>query len=132
MGNRTVKFIRILLCLILALGVVTVFRACGAREDGSWMHCHRAQTDVLVIGIVMSAVSVVSLFIKSRGIRLALDIADALLAAAAVLIPGTIVKMCMMSSMRCHSVMKPFVFVSGILVILVSVIDAVQTAGGKR
>ena len=27
---------------LLIIGTLTVFRACGPKEDGTWMHCHTA------------------------------------------------------------------------------------------
>ncbi len=52
----------------------------------------------------------------------------------AILIPGTIVHMCMMDTMRCHMLLRPFTTIMGILIIvfaLVNVILSLKKQNGK-
>ena len=44
-------------------------------------------------------------------------------AVIAVLLPGTLMKMCMMDTMRCYAVMRPFAWIMGALIALLSLLD---------
>lgn len=47
------KWIPALLSVLLVFGVLTVFGACGMKDDGTWMKCHGAQTTVAKLGGAM-------------------------------------------------------------------------------
>ena len=110
----------------MAAGVQTVFRACAQKEDGTWMHCHEVQKYLFIIGIILAMLSVLGLAVKKRTAAILLDFASIVLAAAAVLLPGTFMQMCMMDTMRCYTMMQPFARVTGGVLILVSVIDIIK------
>ena len=94
------------LSALLLAGGVTVFSACEPKPDGTWMHCHQCQN--MVAG---SAVGV-----KNKPVRLAL-LALAVIASVVVFfIPGGICPLCMMKTMRCHTVFQPFVRIMSVLV----------------
>ena len=116
-------------CLLLALGTATVFRACAAGEDGTWMHCHTAQTTVTWVSLALAAVSAVPLFSRNRILSAAVYAVCLIGACVLFLIPGEIVSMCMMSTMRCHAVMKPFVRV---MAALTAVSGAAALVSGLR
>lgn len=99
----------IILGLILAVGVATVFGACPRKEDGTWMKCHQVQILLIWIGIGMAVLAIICMLVKQRMVRLLLCIAGGVLALVGALIPGILFSMCMMDTMRCHSVMTPFV-----------------------
>ena len=40
------KWMPELLSVLLVFGVLTVFGACGMKDDGTWMKCHGAQKTV--------------------------------------------------------------------------------------
>ena len=109
------------LAVLLALGVMTVFRACGPKEDGAWMHCHSAQMgSALASGIVAILLAGAGLA-KNRTLKAALYALAVLGCGILFLIPGTLVSMCMMRSMRCYTHMQPFV---RILAAVIAVFDA--------
>lgn len=132
--DRILMFIPAALSLILALGTSTVFRACAIKEDGTWMHCHTAQTAAAGIGCVICLLALCAVFLQmgkkgnasSDGSAAPLTSVIVLYAAciagaaAAFMIPGRIIPMCMMNTMRCHAVMKPFVRVMSALIIAAS------------
>ena len=120
-SSRVLDIAMLCLSLILAIGVATVFRPCAAKEDGSWMNCHYAGRNVMWVGIALCVVSLIRLFAK--GGRLAFDIIALLLAVLAMLIPGTLMHLCMMDTMRCVAVMKPAVTVFSALIAAVAAID---------
>ena len=70
----------------LLAGGVTVFSACEPRPDGTWMHCHQCQNSVAASAVVV------------------------------FFIPGVICPLCMMKTMRCHTVFQPFVRIMSVLV----------------
>ena len=121
MKSRIFNIIQIIAAAALAAGVMTAFTACELKEDGTWMHCHGAQQLVFGLGIAITAVSVIMLFLKKKGIRILLGLANIVLAVVTLAVPGGIVSMCMMADMRCHMVMKPFVILMSIVIIVLTV-----------
>ena len=127
MKNRGVlQWTALALSVLMAAGVQTVFRACAQKEDGTWMHCHEVQKYLFIIGIILAMLSVLGLAVKKQTAAILLDFASIVLAAAAVLLPGTVMQMCMMDTMRCYTMMQPFARVTGGVLILVSVIDIIK------
>ena len=127
MKNRGVlQWTALALSVLMAAGVQTVFRACAQKEDGTWMHCHEVQKYLFIIGIILALLLVLGLAVKKRTAAILLDFASIVLAAAAVLLPGTVMQMCMMDTMRCYTMMQPFARVTGGVLILVSVIDIIK------
>lgn len=108
---------------VLAIGVMTVFRACSAKEDGTWMHCYEVQTALAITGVILTLISVAALLISSAGVCILLRLAGIAAAVIAVLLPGTLMKMCMMDTMRCYAVMRPFAWIMGALIALLSLLD---------
>lgn len=115
----------LILDLVLSIGTQYAFHACAAGDDGSYMSCHWAQMAVVTIGAVVSAISLVAILIKDRKIRMGLVLAEIPAAVAAMLIPNTVIRLCMMNTMRCHAVMKPAAMILGILIVIFSVITVV-------
>jgi len=110
------------LCLLLPLGAAWIFPACGAHEDGSVMACHWAGRAVLGAGAAMGALAVLRLFLSS-GAKLGADAALILFAGYGEMLPGTLISLCMMSTMRCHALMKPAVIVVCALIQLAAAAD---------
>lgn len=119
--NKRVSVLRLIpaaLSLVMAVGASTFFRACSKKDDGTWMHCHTAQYGAVVTAVILFVLFLAAAFIKSRTLFLVLSIAGIAGSIAAFLIPGSIVSMCMMDTMRCHAVMKPFIRAMSVLIIL--------------
>lgn len=108
----------LVLSLILTLGVLFVFHACGAKEDGSWMACHWAQQATAGAGAVLVIFSLYLFIAKNNSERRAVSRAMFPVTLLAMCIPGGIVHMCMMDSMRCRSVMRPAVLLVCVLIIM--------------
>ena len=101
---------------LLLLGVATVFRACAPMEDGGWMHCHTAQTTLMILSSVMLIASLFDYLSGSKVVGIISEAIVLVLAAVSFFVPGKLVSMCMMNTMRCHAVMKPFALVMTILI----------------
>ena len=104
------------LSALLLAGGVTVFSACEQRADGSWMHCHQCQNMVAGSAVGLIALYGASSLVKNKPVRLVL-LALAVIASVVVFfIPGGICPLCMMKTMRCHTVFQPFVRIMSVLV----------------
>ena len=104
------------LSALLLAGGVTVFSACEQRADGSWMHCHQCQNMVAGSAVGLIALYGASARVKNKPVRLVL-LALAVIASVVVFfIPGGICPLCMMKTMRCHTVFQPFVRIMSVLV----------------
>ena len=109
---------------ILAVGSFTVFAACGEHE-GKYMACHWAQNAVVLIGTVIVITALIKLFAKNSGVKAAFAVTHFLLAVGTAFIPGKIINLCMMETMRCQTVFKPAVLVISLILAVVSGIEAV-------
>ena len=112
----------LVLSILLTAGVKLIFHACGPMEDGSFMHCHNAEQAVFFIGCAMTVMSVIMLAVKKAKIRRIISVVMIPVSIVTALIPNTIIKMCMMTDMRCHSVMKPAVIIISAIIAVYSVI----------
>ncbi len=124
--KRSIRsWIPVILSLLLLTGTLTVFRACGPKEDGTWMHCHSAQNDIVIAAAILFVVFAAAAVIKNKmlsGVFYIVGIAGSLIV---ILIPGILVHMCMMDTMRCYEFMQPFARVMGVLLILSAVINLI-------
>lgn len=104
--------------LLLSVGVMTVFSACEMEEHGKLMPCHGAQNVVELGGFVLFFLFSFGALLKSRSLKLFLFAAGVMAATAVFFVPGDIMPLCMMKTMRCHTVFQPFVrLVSAVTVI---------------
>lgn len=120
---RWTEFVLIALGLCLTLGVKLVFHACAPMEDGTWMHCHTAENAIMGIGVGITALAVLRLFVKPQMERL-LDLVTAAAAIVAALVPGRIVSLCMHADARCQLIMKPATLVVCVLIAVACAVDA--------
>lgn len=119
---RLWDFVLPTLALILFAGLLTFLKPCGPKDDGSWMTCHWAGQALLGVAGAMLVLAVVRLFVNG-GVKLGLDIGEAALALYAICVPGRLIGLCMMDTMRCRAVMTPGVTVIVILIIAAAAAD---------
>ena len=93
---------------LIAIGVKTVFSACPAMEDGSYMSCHNAENAVFILAIVQALLIIGTIVIKNKKAAAVFGALFVISSLASIIIPGNVVHLCMMASMRCHSVFKVF------------------------
>lgn len=113
----------ILSSVLFLLGVLFVFTPCGPKEDGSWMMCHHASTAVTGIAVVLVILAVLHLLMPNAKTKLGLAMGSLPVAVLAYLIPGRLHPLCMMDTMRCHTVMVPGVTVSVIVLAVIYAAD---------
>ena len=129
--KRTIRsWIPVILSLLLAAGTLTVFRACGPKEDGSWMTCHWAEQAVFGIGIVLVVQSLGLVFLAKLDVRRGISFAMIPTALLAAFIPGGLIHLCMMNDMRCHTTMRPAVMILSIGIAVCALINILT--GNKR
>ena len=110
------------------LGTHFLFHACGPKEDGSYMTCHYAQSASEGTAAVLAVLALLLLISKSRSAMKAYAAAMVPVSVLMILIPNTLIPLCMMPDMRCRSVMRPAVLVIGILILLISAVLALVPA----
>lgn len=113
--------ILILFC-VLTVGVVTFLRPCGIHDDGSYSSCHWAGRILFSFG-VLGILQMILAFPGQKQFRLGVNMAVVLQALLLLLLPGRIVSLCGMSTMRCNIMMKPGVQVISILLALLAAIN---------
>lgn len=118
MKIKIYNFTTLIIALLSVLGSNTIFRACPPMENGMWMHCHTAQLIVTFAFLGIALVSLINVFVNNAVIGSILRIINIIIAIIALLTPGIIIKMCMMSTMRCHALLKPFTIIMCILLII--------------
>ena len=118
-----------LLGIAQCVGVRLAFHACGQTEEGKWMACHWAEQAVFALGISLSVTAVMLLIIRNRAVKQGLALSMIPQAAVTAFIPNTLIKLCMMTDMRCHAVMKPAVIV---IAAVTAIIAAVYVITGRK
>ena len=88
--GRVISLISSAAGLLLAVGSMTVFSACGPKEDGTLMICHNAQIRVAMCGIGLAVLFAIAAFVKSKAIKLICDTAALVLSVVTFMTPGGI------------------------------------------
>ena len=131
--NRFSDYLPAVLSVLFLLGILFVFHPCGPKEDGSWMNCHWAEQAVFVMGCALTAMAVFVLISGKSEAGAGAALSMTALSAAAALTPGLAINLCMMTTMHCHTVMRPAVIV---ICALIAVTGAAHTfltlKGGKK
>ncbi len=126
MKYKKLDVLNLIVAVVLSVGIMTVFEGCALQDDGTWMKCHNAQLYIFYVGIAITILSLVYMFIKSKAVKLIINIIVIALAVLQALIPTKIIKMCSLYSMRCYTVMKPFSIIMGVILVLLSIIKIVS------
>ena len=113
----------VVLNLIFFVGIQTVFAPCEAHPDGSWMTCHWAGQALMGIAAALLAIAVMHLVIPRAQVKLGLALAMIPISVLALVLPDHLIDLCMMETMRCHTVMEPAVTVLSLLNIMTAGAD---------
>ena len=116
----------------LLVGMITVFHACGAKEDGSWMTCHYAERMIEAIAAVQTIVSLIPFVIRKNGAAAAISLALIPGTVLMMLIPNVLIPLCMMPDMRCRMIMRTAALVFGILILAAAAANAVISMKKKK
>jgi hypothetical protein len=117
-----------LVILALLISIVPQFTDCESQgrmltlQDGRQvsMKCHWTARAELVTGIPLAALGVAAFFSRRKESRSILGVLGMVLGALVVLLPTGLIGVCMNSEMLCNSFMKPFLILTGGLVLVIS------------
>lgn len=110
--------------LIFVLGSIFIFDVCPAKADGSFMNCHWANRAATAVGVVIFALSLENIFVENK---IKIGIISGIFASSILLgiIPGILINLCKMQTMRCWTTFKPSVLVFAILIAVFSILNLV-------
>ena len=122
---RVSDIVLLILSAIFLAGILTFFAPCGPKDDGSWMTCHWAGQAIRGIAAVLFIISVIHLIIKDENVKQGLSVAIIPMALLSAILPGTLIGLCMMNTMRCRAIMRPGTIVLSVLMIAAAVLDII-------
>ena len=122
-GFRIWDIASIALSALFLVGTLTFMKPCAAHEDGSWMSCHWAGQALMGIAALLTALSVMKCVVRGTGAKRGLALSMIPAALLAALLPGSLIDLCMMDTMRCHQVTQPGATVFGCLIAAISLAD---------
>jgi hypothetical protein len=96
----------LVLSAVTAAGSVSFLGPC-VHEDGSFGSCHWAGQAMLGIGLLLVILSIAGLLVKDGRVRAGILFAAAAAAVLGIFVPGTLINLCGMATMRCRAVMRP-------------------------
>lgn len=114
--------LQIVLNAIFFVGIQTIFAPCAPHEEGKWTTCHWAGEALLGIAAVMLVMSLLHLLPLRTGMKEGLVFAMIPVSFLIIVLPGRLIPLCMMETMRCHVVMQPAVTVIAVLNIVLSAV----------
>ena len=124
MSNKLLPIVAGVLALLLVVGVLTFAGPC-VHDDGTASVCQASQQGVIASGAVALVACVGAAIAKGKA-RGALLLIAAVAGMFAAFAPGNVFALCMMATMRCHTVMQPFAQFIGIALAAVALIGAVR------
>ena len=113
------------LCAVLLIGTLTFLTPCGQKEDGSWMTCHWAGQTSVALAAVLLTMAVMHAVVPKGGVKLGIDLAVLPAAVLVSQVPGHVIGLCMMETMRCQAVMRPGIAVLAVLIAAAAAWDLV-------
>lgn len=123
----------LLLSVVIAVGSVSFLGPC-VHEDGSFGACHWAGRALLGTGILLTAESLFALLCRDSRMRQGAFVPMLFTACLGCLIPGTLIDLCRMATMRCRALMQPAMIllfsVSAILSLIGFFVEK-RRAGGR-
>lgn len=128
--SNIAAIITFVLSVILAIGSVSFISACPVSEEHT-MVCHWAQIAVTSLAVILAVSSLAAIVIPDKKVKGGILIGLIPVSAVTFLIPGILIKLCMMDSMRCLSVFQPAVRIFAVVLFIVSVAGGVKALISK-
>lgn len=125
MKHTFIRYGLIIVTMLTALtycGIYTFASPCPPVHAG--MHCIKARNIIAYVLVAMSIVSILGI-VNLKPLRVISAVATSILSLGALLLPGTILPLCMLASMRCYTHMQPFVRVMMAITFIYSVVYCV-------
>ena len=112
--------------------LLTVFKACGPKDDGSFMKCQWAWRAVVLTTVFIVINAVAHLLFSEGGIKTGLSIAILTISLANILLVGTVIPLCGMEDMACRSLTKPGNTTLGIITAISAAADILVISLKKK
>jgi hypothetical protein len=130
----------ILAILAISIAALPQFTDCESQgrqltlADGRTipMKCHWTARAELATGFPLFTVAAIQFFSKRRETHLALGILGAILGAIVILLPTSLIGVCLSADMLCNSLMKPALILIGSLVVVISLVFIILGAAGRK
>ena len=119
-SNSWTSIVQLIVSAVFLIGMLTFLKPCGPKEDGTFMSCHYAGTALIILAAGMLIISLVGIFLKSSAAKAAASVLQIVLSVLTLIIPGTVIGLCMMPEMRCRAVMRPGSMSFALVMILIS------------
>ena len=111
--------LNIVLSAVIAAGSASFLGPC-IHEDGSYGACHWAGRAMFGIGLLLAAESVFTMFCGDSRIRQGAFVPLLFTSCLGCLIPGSLIDLCHMATMRCRALMQPAMLILCAISALVS------------
>lgn len=115
--------VEIVVAALLVVGLLTFAGPCGVHDDGTVSPCFGTSHVLVALGAVACLVGVVRLFNLGAGVYKVLAACIGLIGLAIAVLPGNVLGLCMMATMRCHAIMRPFAIAMGVALVVVACVD---------
>lgn len=129
--RRPLAIASLVVAVLLAVGALTFAGPC-IHEDGSSAACHTASIAIAGSGILAAVAALGSLLVRDGKLAGGMLLVSAVAGLFAALSPGMLFGLCMMQTMRCWTVMKPFALVCGGALFLCALVAAIALLGKRR
>lgn len=124
MKNKYILFTFYLIySIMLIFGIKFLFYPCPPN-NGVFMICHNLEKYEIVIGLAILITSSLFLFLKNdnKKMKIIITCIITLESIFSLMIPN-LIKLCVMNTMRCNLITKPFVITINIIILIISFIN---------
>ena len=125
--HKVLNAVNILIAALIIIGLNTFAHICTSMQGP----CAKTKSLAIVVAIVLAVLGLVQIFVSDKKINAILGIAGVVIGLITVLLPLVIAPVCSMASMHCYVYTRPFLVIIGIVIAIVSVIDAVSVKAAK-
>ena len=125
--HKILNAVHIIIAALIIIGLNTFAHICTSMQGP----CAKTKTIAIIVAIVLAASGLIQIFLSRKKINLLLGIANIVIGLVTVLLPLVIAPVCSMPSMHCYVYTRPFLVITGIVIVIVSVIDSVSVKAAK-
>ncbi len=129
--GKTPLFVAAIAGVVLAVGVATFAGPC-IHEDGSTSVCSSASHALMVCGVVTFVAGIAGSVAKGGMPAKICSIIAVVAGMVSIIAPGSLFPLCMMQTMRCWTVMRPYSLLCGIAVVACAVVQLVMASRKKE
>jgi uncharacterized membrane protein len=125
--HKVLNAVNILIAALIIIGLNTFAHICTSMQGP----CAKTKTLAIAVAIVLAAAGLVQIFVSDKRINAIIGIAGVVIGLVTILLPLVIAPVCSMPSMHCYVYTRPFLVITGIVIAIVSVIDAISIKAEK-